>query len=74
MQGAFWGSSCFPGKAGSRRQPVDPLGYASAVQAVDTTHRQLQQDALIQRVTTPHLADVLLVDQRVGFGTPAANR
>ncbi|MND04864.1 hypothetical protein D3C83_253330 [compost metagenome] len=36
-------------------------------QAVDATHRQLQQDAQIRRVTIPHLTEALLVDQRTGL-------
>src|SRR5690606_20531023 len=62
------------GQAGGRLQPVNPLGYPPATQAVDTTHRQLQQDALVEQIAITHLTDSPLVDQRAGLGTPAANR
>ncbi len=74
LQQAFEPDPQTLGQAGCRLQSVDPLGYTPAAQTVHAAHRQLQQDSLIQQVTVTHLMDAPLVDQRAGFGTPAANR
>ncbi|MDT4824333.1 hypothetical protein FQZ97_575800 [compost metagenome] len=62
------------GQAGGRRQPVDPLRHAPAAEAVEATHRQLQQHPLVQQVTLAHLAHAPLVDQRAGLVAAATHR
>src|SRR5690606_34649414 len=61
-----------PGQTRRRLQPVNPLGYPPATQAVDATYRQLQQDALVEQIAITHLANPPIMNQRTGLATTSA--